>query len=63
MSGAPRNIIVVGTSDGEVSGDGAGIGLPTALAIAQGHGGGIEVESEVGRGSTFHLVIPAGGRS
>jgi signal transduction histidine kinase len=53
----------VGTSDGMVSGGGSGIGLPTALAIAQAHGGGIEVESEVGRGSTFHLVIPAGGRS
>jgi signal transduction histidine kinase len=52
----------VGTSDGNVAGGGAGIGLPTALAIAQGHGGSIEVESEVGRGSTFHLVIPAGGR-
>ncbi|HEU4863316.1 MAG TPA: HAMP domain-containing sensor histidine kinase [Candidatus Limnocylindria bacterium] len=53
----------VGTSDGNVAGGGAGIGLPTALAIAQGHGGTIEVDSEVGRGSTFHLVIPAGGRT
>ena len=53
----------VGTSDGSVAGGGAGIGLPTALAIAQGHGGTIEVDSEVGRGSTFHLVIPAGGRT
>ena len=53
----------VGTSDGNVAGGGAGIGLPTALAIAQGHGGSIEVESEIGRGSTFHLVIPAGGRT
>lgn len=51
----------VGTSDGNVAGGGAGIGLPTALAIAQGHGGTIEVESEIGKGSTFHLVIPAGG--
>lgn len=53
----------VGTSDGNVAGGGAGIGLPTALAIAQGHGGTIEVDSEVGRGSIFHLVIPAGGRT
>ncbi len=51
----------VGTSDGSVAGGGAGIGLPTALAIAQGHGGTIEVDSEIGRGSIFHLVIPAGG--
>ncbi len=48
----------VGTSDRGGAGGGAGIGLPTALAIAQAHGGTIEVESEVGRGSTFHLVVP-----
>ena len=50
----------VGTSDRHAAGGGSGIGLPTALAIAQAHGGSIEVESEVGRGSTFHLVVPAG---
>jgi signal transduction histidine kinase len=37
---------------------GTGIGLPTALAIAQAHGGTIEVDSETGRGSTFRLVVP-----
>jgi two-component system NtrC family sensor kinase len=47
----------VGASDRQ---GGTGIGLPTALAIAQAHGGTIEVESEVGRGSTFHLVVPRG---
>jgi two-component system NtrC family sensor kinase len=47
----------VGTSDRQ---GGTGIGLPTALAIAQAHGGTIEVDSEVGRGSTFHLVVPRG---
>lgn len=49
----------VGTSDRNVAGGGSGIGLPTALAIAQAHGGTIEVDSEVGKGSTFHLVVPA----
>lgn len=48
----------VGSPGGSGRG-GAGIGLPTALAIAQAHGGTIEVDSELGRGSTFHLVVPA----
>ena len=48
----------VGGSDRSGRG-GTGIGLPTALAIAQAHGGTIEVESEIGRGSTFRLVVPA----
>lgn len=48
----------VGSSD-RAGGGGAGIGLPTALAIAQAHGGAIEVDSQLGRGSTFHLVVPA----
>ena len=39
---------------------GSGIGLPTALAIAQAHGGSVEVESEIGKGSVFHLVVPVG---
>jgi signal transduction histidine kinase len=38
---------------------GTGLGLPLALAIAQAHGGTIEVESEVGRGSVFTLRVPA----
>ena len=40
---------------------GVGLGLPTALAIAQAHGGRIDVASTPGRGSTFTLVVPADG--
>ena len=49
----------VGTSDRHVAHGGSGIGLPTALAIAQAHGGWVEVDSEPGQGSTFYLVVPA----
>jgi signal transduction histidine kinase len=38
---------------------GAGLGLVIARGIAEGHGGRIEVESHLGRGSVFTLVLPA----
>jgi signal transduction histidine kinase len=37
---------------------GFGLGLPIAAAIAEAHHGRVRVHSEVGRGSTFELVIP-----
>lgn len=51
----------VGRSDRHHAREGVGLGLPTALAIAQAHGGAIDVESEVGGGSSFSLVVPADG--
>ena len=51
----------VGRNDLHGSREGVGLGLPTALAIAQAHGGGIEVESQPGEGSTFTLVVPTDG--
>ncbi len=41
--------------------EGFGLGLPRALAIAQAHGGTIDVRSRVGHGSTFSLVVPSAG--
>lgn len=38
--------------------EGAGLGLSIVRAIADGHGGRVWVESEVGRGSTFTLEVP-----
>jgi signal transduction histidine kinase len=40
---------------------GTGLGLPLALAIAQAHGGTIEVESTLGQGSRFTLRVPIAG--
>jgi signal transduction histidine kinase len=51
----------VGRSDRGGVDDGVGLGLPTALAIADAHGGRIAVESALGRGSTFTLLVPLEG--
>ncbi len=38
---------------------GNGLGLATCYSIIQKHDGYIEVESEIGKGSSFHIYLPA----
>ncbi|MEM1413804.1 MAG: response regulator [Myxococcota bacterium] len=42
----------------KAAGEGVGLGLALCSDIAQRHGGRIDVESELGGGSTFTLVLP-----
>ena len=39
---------------------GTGLGLAIVKHIAQVHGGSVEVESTVGKGTTFRLILPGG---
>lgn len=51
----------VGPHDPTEAREGVGLGLPRALAIAQAHGGTIDVQSRPGKGSTFSLIVPVSG--
>ena len=62
---SPEDLEVVLTPFRQVDGslgrvhEGTGLGLPLAKSFAELHGGGLEIDSEVGRGTTVIVRFPA----
>jgi len=46
------------TTEGTAGEKGTGLGLPYCLDIMKAHGGGLSVESEKGKGTTFYITLP-----
>ncbi len=46
------------TDAGLRSGSGTGLGMPISRRLAEAHGGKLWLESTVGQGSTFHVMLP-----
>lgn len=47
-----------GTNTGDARASGSGLGLAIVRSIVEMHGGSVEVESTVGKGSVFRVILP-----
>ncbi len=56
---APENLERIFEPDFTTREHGLGLGLPAVLAVVQGHGGSLEVDSRPGEGTTFTVRLPA----
>jgi signal transduction histidine kinase len=54
-----RELIFDRFAQGARHSDGAGLGLAITRAVAQAHGGHVELRSREGHGATFTIVVPA----
>jgi signal transduction histidine kinase len=55
----PENLAKILTPFFSTKALGTGLGLPLVARVVTAHGGSVAVESEVGKGTMFHLEIPA----
>ncbi len=58
FSAAGGDLLLHGSGRYEFGARGLGLGLATVRAIAEAHGGRVDVESVLGEGSCFRLQLP-----
>lgn len=55
----PRAMLPFGQTESSRSKEGTGLGLPMVKRMAELHGGGLRIESALGKGTTATILFPA----